>query len=146
MFSANLRTAWQWTSKGRRKGTKKERVKGKGCRFAAAIRAGLGAVKTYFFIRHFMQKGKTRCSIKPHAHCFIFHLHPSQCFSAQTFCVPSLYPHTILLFLFPLCVIRLPFCPSAACSPTDTREWPLGPQGSSDTRSLAGHLCWLADL
>lgn len=68
----------------------------------AAIRTGLAAIKTHFFISHFMQKGKTRCSIKPHAYCFIFHLHPSQCFSVQTFCVPSLYPRAILLLFFPL--------------------------------------------
>lgn len=38
-----------------------------------------------------MQKGKTRCSIKPHAYCFIFHLHPSQCFSLHkpSVCLPS---------------------------------------------------------
>ena len=35
---------------------------------------------------------------------------------------------------------------SSVCSPADTREWPLSPPQSSDTRSLAGHLCWLDDL
>lgn len=78
---------------------KEERERGGG---EAAIRTGLAAIKTHFSISHFMQKGKTRCSIKPHAYCFIFHLHPSQCFSAQTFCVPSLFPHAILLLFFPL--------------------------------------------
>lgn len=51
-----------------------------------------------------MQKAKTRCSIKPHADWCIFHLHPSHCLSAQTLCVPSIYPCTILLLLFPLSV------------------------------------------
>lgn len=133
---ANLRTASQWTQ---RKG-------GRGCRNKATIRTGFAAIKTHFFYQPFYANGEDQVLNQTSRLLFYFSSSPLPCFSAQTFRVLSLYPCTILLLLFPRSCHSSSLLPLCACSSTDMIEWPSGPQGSSDTRSLAGHLCWLADL